>query len=83
MVDVEQESFFSFFNEIRMPTDAELKKGNLKVENPDVEKDEPHDDTIDSVSEDLEGAKDETKSLKHEFPNNAEEDIGERIDKDF
>lgn len=68
-----------------MPTDSELKKGNLKVENPDVEKSEPHDDTVDSVSmsEDLEGAKDGSKSLTHEFPKNAEEDIGERIDRDF
>ena len=38
-VDVKTDSFFTFFDEIKMPTDEQLKTGDLSVLRKDVEKD--------------------------------------------
>ena len=40
-VDVKVDSFFSFFDEIKMPTDDQLKTGDLKSINKAVEVDQP------------------------------------------
>lgn len=64
-VEVACDSFFTFFDQISMPTDDELKKGKLTVTRKDVEK----------PSED-----DEEKET---LPDYKEEDLGERMDRDY
>lgn len=67
-------SFFTFFDQIRMPTDDDLKAGKLTVVRQDLE---VEDKTV-------EGSKDEgEEALKFSKPTYVEEDLGERIDRDY
>jgi len=85
-VNVANPSFFTFFDPIRMPSDDELKKGNLIFKREDLERlDDKElkklngevDDTDRSEKSDTLVEKTERGQLFHE------EDLGERMDEDF
>jgi hypothetical protein len=65
-VSVANPSFFSFFDELKMPSDDDLTKGNLKVQKEGVEELQAEDE------------KEEENEAKE-----YEEDIGERMDRDY
>jgi len=69
---VPQDSFFKFFDNYQMPSDQQLKDGELKITRQDLEhetKDEP-------VAKDGEEEPDSK-------PNYVEEDVGERLDFEY
>ena len=68
-VDVFQPSFFTFFDEVKMPNDNQLKQGDLTMTRKDIEEDT---DT-EKKNEDEEDA----------GPKFLKEDIGERLDRDY
>ena len=70
-VDVKTDSFFTFFDEIKMPTDDQLKTGDLTVTNKAVEVDSPEPSIASSTEK------------EDNDPKFVEEDIGERLDRDY
>ena len=82
LVEVPNDSFFTFFDQIRMPSDEELKDGNLiitrtdlETEDASIEKEGPQ-----SSSDGKKNVEEPGEYIKPEHP---EEDLGERIDRDY
>ena len=88
-VEVACDSFFTFFDQVRMPTDEDLKKGNLTIVREDLEAHQPGDeDILDENNEQIKTKRTEPSKESQESPSEQEkqmqeEDVGERMDRDY
>ena len=66
-VEVGCESFFTFFDQIKMPTDEDLKKGNLTIAREDLEANQPGDVDILDEKNDAKSKKTEASESQSEL----------------